>query len=140
MAPRAAVRSLLGTDTELIAMDFSVDNIYSSHALDTPDRDFRWIVVNWIDEPKAFGLVGPCLAEIWLYQPKEMSRDYGVLDSALVRVRELMCTATHVPGADGWTLSEASWQGDSADLFDDSFQALTKFSRYRIAARNVVVP
>lgn len=140
MAPRAAVRSILGNDAELNAMDFTLDRIFSSNVIDTPSREFRWMIISWIDAPKAFRNTGPCVAEIWVYQPKSLSKDYGVLDSALVRIKELLTGASHLAGADGWTLSEASWQGDSGDLTDEGFEALARFSRYKMAARPVVTP
>lgn len=139
MAPRAAVRALLGADAELISYDLSVDRLFSSAAPDTVLRDRRWAVIRWLDRTRAFGLVGARPMEVWVYQPLEMGRDYGVIDLALVRIQELMVQAEQVAGADGWTLSGATWESDSGDLTDDSFSALTKFSRFRVAGRPVAV-
>jgi hypothetical protein len=138
MAPRAAARTLLGTDAELISYGLTVARWYSSSALDTVTRNQRWGVIRWLDRTRAFGLVAAFPMEVWVYQPSEMGRDYGYVDAALERVKELLVVAEQVAGADGWTLSGATWESDSADLTDEGFSALTKFSRFRVAGRPVV--
>lgn len=140
MAPRAAVRTLLGTDPELISYDFAVSRLFSSDSADTLTRDKRWGVIRWLDRAKSFGAVGSRLVEVWLYQPREMGRDYGVLDVAIVRIEELMTQAEQVPGADGWTMSGATLEMSSADLTDETINALVKFVRFRVAGRPVAAP
>lgn len=140
MAPRAAVRSLLGDDPEMISYDLSKERIFSSSAPDSPDRTQRWAVVRWLDMTRTFGIIGARPMEVWVYQPTGMGRDYGYLDAAIQRVKELLTDAEQVPGADGWTLSGATWESDSADLTDEGFGALVKFSRFRVAGRPTTTP
>jgi hypothetical protein len=96
------------------------------------------MVVKFMERTARFALVGAWAMEVWLYQPYEFGKDYGVLDVAAVRIRELMTTAEQLAGADGWTLNGAEWESDSPDLSDDAFQALMKFSRFRVSARQMV--
>jgi hypothetical protein len=117
-----------------------LDDIYSSEAPNTPPRDRRWMVITFEEKTKAFGAVGAQLATVWVYQPEELGVDYGTIDLIITRVRELLETAQHVVGADGWILTAASWQADSPDLRDRSFDALTRYSRHRVAARHVITP
>lgn len=140
MAPRAAVRGIIGNDAEMISYDFELARLFSSDAPDTLSRDKRWGVMRWLDRTRSFGSVGSQFMEVWLYQPRELGRDYAVLDAALVRIQELMSDAEQVPGADGWTLSGAVWESNSADLTDDTVDALVKFARFRVAGRFVAAP
>lgn len=137
MAPRAAVRSLIGGDAEMISYDLAADRIFSSGAPDSVSRDERWAVVRWLDRVRAFGVVGAHPMEVWVYQPLEMGRDYGVLDMALVRIKELLTQAEQLSGADAWTLCGATWESDSADLTDEGLNALVKFSRFRVVGRPI---
>ncbi len=140
MAPRAAVRSIIGADAEMISYDLSVDRLFSSASPDSPTREKRWAVIRWLDRTKTFGLTSIRPMEVWVYQPLELGRDYGVIDAAVERVKELVTQAEQVAGADGWTLSGATWESDSADLTDEGFNALTKFCRFRVAGRSMVTP
>ena len=140
MAPRAAVRSIIGLDPEMITYDLSTSRVFSSETPDDVTRDKRWAVVRWLDRTQSFGLVGVRLMEVWVYQPLEMGRDYGVIDLALDRAQELITEAEQVPGGDGWTLSGATWDSSSPDLSDPGFSAIMKFSRFRVAGRPIIVP
>lgn len=140
MAPRAAVRSILGSDAEMISYDLEIERIFASASPDSPSRDKRWAVVRWLESSRAFGTVGAKPMEVWIYQPREMGRDYGVIDLAILRAKELLTEAEQVPGSDGWTLSGATWESDSVDLTDDGFDALVRFSRFRIAGRPIAAP
>lgn len=140
MAPRAAVRDILGADAEMNSYDLVKERLFSSESPDTVERDKRWGVIRWLDRAKAFEITGARLMEVWVYQPKELGRDYGTIDAAIDRVKELITQAEQVPGADGWTFSGAIWDSDSPDLTDEGFNALTRFSRFRVAGRSIVTP
>lgn len=140
MAPRAAVRTLIGSDFEMASYGFTADHLYSSMSADTPPRGYRWGVIKWMDRTRSFATTGAQLMEIWLYQPYDMGRDYGVLDVAVQRAKELLTEAEQLVGGDGWTLTAATWETDSADLTDDAFAALTRFSRFRVAGRPMALP
>lgn len=140
MAPRAALRSLLGDDAEMTSYDLPAAHLYSSAAPDSPPRTHRWGVLRWMDATKAYGLTSYLPMEVWLYQPHELGRDYGVLDLAVVRAKELLTQAEQVAGADGWTLCGATWEYSSSDLTDDGFAALVRFVRFRVVGRPVISP
>lgn len=138
MSPRAVIRNLLGSDSELQGYDFTEERIFATASVDSPDREHRWMVIKWGDRQARFGTVGAMLMEAWLYQPEEMGIDYGVIDVGLERVKELLVIAEQIPGADGWTLNGAEWESDSPDLRDEGFRALTRFSRFRVSGRSVI--
>lgn len=140
MSARAAVRSIIGLDAEMISYDLDKSRIFSAAAPDTVSRDKLWAVVRWLDAVKAFGTVGSWPMEVWVYQPMELGRDYGTIDLAMLRIRHLLTEAEQVAGGDGWTLTCATWQMDSGDLTDDGFRALTRFGRFGVAARPIASP
>lgn len=135
MAPRAAVRQLLGNDLEMNSLGITLPRIFDSNALDTPARDGRWIITNYEDDVRAFGIIGAKLLTVRVYQAKEAGIDYGQIDAAILRVKELLTSAEQLAGEDGWVLTQATWQGGSPDVFDDTFQAIVKYCQFKIAAR-----
>jgi hypothetical protein len=139
MAARAAIRSLLGNDAEINSLGWELAYIYSSNTVDTPPRN-PWAVIHWDDRSKAFGSVGARFVTIWFYLPKEHIRDYGIIDLAILRTTELMTQAEQLAGGDGWILTEASWLQDSPDLVDQAFNAVTRWSRFKVACRPAVIP
>lgn len=140
MAARAAIRTLLGNDPELIALGWELSSIYSSNVTDTPNREKPWTVIHWDDRTKAFGTTGARIVTIWYYLPKEHIRDYGIIDLAILRTVELMTQAEQLAGGDGWVMTQAVWQQDSPDLVDHTFNALTRWSRFKVVCRPVATP
>lgn len=124
----------------MISYGLTAAQLFSSDSYDPGTRDSRWAVIRWLDSSRSFGLLAAKPMEVWIYQPVEMGRDYGVIDLAIVRVKELLSEAEQVAGVDGWTLSGATWESDSADLRDEGFNALTRFSRFRVAGRPIAAP
>lgn len=132
---RAAILTLIGTDPEINTIGISVPEVWSSNATDTPDASKPFLTINVADEPKVFGGQTVFEYEVWCHVPKALSRDYGKIDAALSRIVEIMLAATQVHGADGWTLSSASFSGTSGDLQDDGYNSLCRRSTYRVASR-----
>jgi hypothetical protein len=140
MAPRAAIRKLLGTDAELISLGFPIEAIFSSSTVDSPFRNQRWITVTCADDVPAFNNHAPTLVEVWTYQPTQMGRFYDDLQAAQTRIRELLTEVEQYPGDDGWTITGANYLGGSRDLYDPEFSALMKYSTFKVASRYVITP
>lgn len=136
MAARAAVTTLLATDPEMNMLGFDEDVFWGSNATDSPDRDRPFAVVKW-DDVQLSGGRGVYLVSIWYHLSKEGVRDYGKIDMAILRTKELMKTAEHVSGEDGWSLTSATHVTDSPDMFDDGYNSLTRYTQFRCACRNV---
>lgn len=136
MAARAAVNGLLGTDPQLNMLGFEPDTFWGSNALDSPDRTRPFSVIKWDDSPLSGGR-SVYTVSIWFHIAKDSSRDYGKIDLAILRAKELMRSASHVSGEDGWSLTAATHLADSPDLFDDGYNSLTRYTQFRCACRNV---
>lgn len=140
MAPRAALRTLLGTDPEINQLGWLLESFYAESAPDSPPRDQRWAVIAFEPDIRAFTEVSALQAQVWFYQPVEMGRDYGAIDLALLQARTLVSNAEHVSGQDGWVLSAATWRGDSAGLMDREVNCMMRYARFSVAGRFVVSP
>jgi len=136
MAARAAVVDILGTDPQLNMLGFEADAISSSNATDTPSRDKPFVVVHWDDMPLSGGRPVH-MVSIWFHVPKDHEQDYGRIDMAIIRTTEIMTSAEHVEGDDGWSLTSASFTGASPDLLDDGYNSLTRYAQFRCACRNL---
>lgn len=137
MSARAAIASLLGTDGQMNMLGIDEDVIFASNATDSPDRTRMFVVIRFDEVPKTGRGIGPSLATIWFHVPKEKEQDYGKIDLAMLRAKELMESVEHRDGDDGWRLTAPSWAGDSGDLFDDGYNTLTRYSSYRCAVKNL---
>lgn len=129
---RAAVQALLEGDAALHALDLQASAIYGSSALDTPP-DEVFAVIKWEETVAAFGNRGGQSLVIWVYD--RGTTDYVRLDKITRRLRELILGAEHLVGLDGMTLTCATWNGFSGDLFDDAWDAITKNVSFTVVSR-----
>lgn len=137
MSARAALATLLGTDAQLLMLGFTQSDVYGPNAIDTPSRDKYFIVIRWEEVPRTIRGNGPDIVTVWVHAPKELIRDYGLIDTTISRVKEILEAAEHVQGSDGWSLTEASYNGASGDLFDDGYNSLCRWIRFRCACREI---
>lgn len=136
MAARAALRSLIGTDPQMNMLGIDEDVIFSSNATDTPDRSRMFVVTHWDEISRSPGGLSVHLVSVWFHVPQEKEIDYGNIDLALLRLKELMSSVEHRSGADGWVLVGASWSGSSPDGFDDGYNSVTRYGQYRCSCKN----
>jgi hypothetical protein len=133
MAARAAVQGLLEASLapggEL--RDLGFEAAYAGNSVDTPAEN-AFIIVRWEETPQAFGRTGKQRLTIWLHS---RDRDYADIDTGLEVVKNLLESAVHLPGADGWTLTQADWRGDSQDLYDDGYETITRNSAFDVVSR-----
>lgn len=129
MPARAAVQSLLETDTEL--QSIGVEAVYSSNAVDTPEESM-FVIIRWDASVGAFKSVGSDRCSIWVH---DVNRDYTRIDEALRRIKELLVGTIHRPGGDGWTMTLATWNGEGPDLFDGGFHTVTRYSDFTVLSR-----
>lgn len=135
MAARAAVVSLIATDPQMNMLGIDEEVVFGSNATDTPRRDRMFVVNKW-DEVTSSGGLPVYVATIWFHVPRDMERDYGKIDVAILRMKEIMRSAEQVAGADGWVLAAATWVADSPDFPDDGYNSLTRYTQFRCACRN----
>lgn len=135
MAARAALATLISTDPQMNMLGIEEENVFGGNATDTPARDKMFVVCRWEEVSKS-AMMSVYLASVWFHIPQEVERDYGKIDLAILRLKELMRTVEHLVGSDGWSLISASWTGDSADQFDDGYNSLNRYTQFRCACRN----
>lgn len=128
---RAAFFTLLSTDPILSGI-FSA--FYGSNSADDPPDQF--VVIHWEDMPSGAlsreRSFGPQIVTVWFH---DHDRTYELVNAGIIRTKAILDAAVHVPGVDGWTITQCDWQGDSGDLWDDGYQTVTRNTSYRVVAR-----
>lgn len=131
---RAAFRNLVIAGC---APDIEAARIIPAGAVDTPQRSPKgenpFAVIKWTDTgDPAFGKIGNQYVEVWFYDPQ---RTFSRLAPIMERCKDVITSAEHEVGEDDFTLTQADWTGDSTDMYDDMYGAVTRRSTYRVAAR-----
>lgn len=129
MAARGAVVQLLRDDSDLNGL--GLQQVYAANAVDTPSEDF-FLVVKWDSTVGQFKTFGSDQTQIWAH---DKNRDYGRINSALQRIKDLLTDAVHYAGEDGWTLTTAEWLGEGPDLFDSGYGTCTRYADFTIVSR-----
>jgi hypothetical protein len=129
MAARAAVHALLAGDSGL--QDLGVGAVYAAESVDTPQEDcflvIRWSPSTWVYKGKATDAF-----TVWAH---DVEHDFGRITDVLKRVKDLLDGATHLAGADGWTLTQADWRGEGPDLRDEGYGTRTRYADFQAATR-----
>lgn len=140
MTARHALARLVYESSEMQGLGFLEDRVWASNALDTPDRDGPFIVINVDQSEHTFGITGVDTVSYWVHMPRELARDYSTIDLAIEQLIMLMADVVHLAGTDGWSLTSGTWVDTSRDLTDDAFNTIVKFVTFRVAARSLVTP
>jgi len=140
MTAREAYARLVYEDAAMQGLGFTQARVWASNALDTPDRNGPFIVINVDLQEKVFGVTGRDTISYWIHIPKEISRDYNLIDLAIEQIKALMENVTHLAGSDGWSLTAGTWVDTSRDLTDDAFNTIVKYVTFNTAARSFVAP
>lgn len=130
MTARAAIYNLLSSDSQLLAL--GVEEVYASNSIDTPEENIFLVLRGETGESRAYGSRAVEHLTVWVHSK---DRDYSTLDLILKRVKTLLGSAVHLAGSDGWTLTQADWRSDSADLVDGGFHTITRYSDFAIVSR-----
>lgn len=136
MAARAALTTLISTDPQMNMLGIEASDVFGANATDTPARNRMFVVCRWEEVSKS-AMMSVYTASVWFHIPKDMERDYGKVDLAILRMKELMKSVEHRIGSDGWSLVSASWTGDSPDQYDDGYNSLNRYTQFRCACRNI---
>lgn len=130
MSVRTEVWNLLAADPILNGLGINSGTLYPGlMAPDSPKED-KFAVLHWgISEPGP-GRDNPNVAvenlSVWAYN---RSPDYDPILRTLQR-----CKALLVPTQGTSAIMTVNWQGDSEDLWDDVYRAVTRNSSYRISS------
>jgi hypothetical protein len=138
VSARAAFARIVYEDQAMNDLGFFQSNVFTSNSVDTPKDLNEFIVIVDGGADKAFGTTGATVVTYWVHRSRRAGVDYGPIDLALMRLREILVDVQHFAGGDGWVLSGASWVDQSPDLDDEAFNTITKFVTFRAAVRNVV--
>jgi len=130
MTARSAMYSVIHGDARLEELGFTT--VYAQNEVDTPPEN-RFVVLRWESpDPKAFAqkAVDHCVVAF-----HDKDQDYGQIDLAIERVKEIVRDVLHVSGGDGWVMTQASWNTDSPDLWDDGFKTVTRWTDISVNSR-----
>lgn len=140
MTAREALARLVYEDAAMQGLGFTEARVWASGALDTPDREGPFIVINVDLQEKVFGTTSRDTVSYWVHLPKEKGRDYNLIDLAIEQLKSLMANVVHLAGSDGWSLTAGTWVDTSRDLSDDAFHTLVKYVTFTVATRSLVTP
>jgi hypothetical protein len=140
MTARHSLARLVYEDAAMLGLGFTESRVWQSSAIDTPDRSGPFVVINVDATAKAFGITGQDTVSYWVHVPRERVRDYGLIDIAIARLKELMEEVVHLAGEDGWSLTAASWVDASRDFTDEAFNTIVKTVTFQVASRSLVTP
>ena len=129
MPARAALQSLLEGDAQLTAL--GVGAVYPTGAVDTPPEEC-FLIIRWDPTTSSFGTVGRDRVQIWAH---DRVKDYGRINDILARLRDLLTSVVHRPGADDWTLSTAEWRGEGPDVYDDGYTTQARYADFTLVSR-----
>jgi hypothetical protein len=104
---------------------------FAMNAADTPSGD-TFVVIRWEEKTAEFDTRGSQFMSVWVH---DKSRSYDTINAVLKRVTELITSAVHLVGADGFTLTQATYTGESSDLYDDGFHTVVRYHSYRVSSR-----
>jgi hypothetical protein len=131
---QAAVYTMLSTDATLMSHGITASSVYGSNSVDSPDER-PFMILRWseVEGEKDYGNVKRRSLTVWVH---DSGQDYARINTILKRVQVLLSGAVHITGADGDTLTQADWRGDSTDFIDDGFKTITRSSSYTVGVRS----
>lgn len=123
---RNFVFDLLTADATLNTLGYDADSIYGAlMGADSP-QDRRFMVLRWgTDTPRSPGRdsnIIRTVLTVWAYNRES---DYGPIQSALGRIRDILVPIAGVDHGSGWIL-DVEDNGTSEDLWDDGYSAITR--------------
>jgi hypothetical protein len=126
MRVRDQVYNLLAADAGLAALGITSANLFPG--LMTPDSppEDRFVVLRWGQTERGPGRNAGRAENlsIWAYNRQT---DYAPVLDVLTRCKAILLGISG-PGA----IIQVDWQGDSEDLWDDVYRAVTRNSSFRI--------
>ena len=142
---RAAIETLLETDTTLAGLDEVSSYIFNQHDIvERPRHDGVFIVLRW-EESTVFSQTytgmndgigrAPRVLTVWVHSPIEVSTDFEFIDEILDRIDQLFSPIEHLEGSDGYTVTQVQFAGRSGDLKDEGFMTVTRNATYSVLYR-----
>lgn len=131
---RVAVKERLSTYPALVGLGIDGDKIWPNFALDiSPRTEGVWLVLRWGINPDRFGQPGGRRTlNVWVYQARQVGTDYAAVDAVMRAVVEAMLESVHFTGSDGSVLRCADFNGFSADLVDEGYDAIARSAEFTV--------
>jgi hypothetical protein len=105
--------------------------VYATNSVDTPAEEWFAVIV-WGVSTKSYGTTGSDRVAVWFH---DKQKDYGRINRALERLKQLLGATVGFAGADGIVLSAAEWNGEGPDLRDDGYGTLTRYAEFTTISR-----
>jgi hypothetical protein len=131
---RAGVYTLLVGDTALSAMGVTAGTVIQDNAVDTM-RQTPFVVLRWEEVTPRWALAGSRGKQVLTVWAHDRGGDYTRINAVLDRIKEIFIPVEHFAGADGRTITQLDWRGESADLYDDGFKTLCRNHAYDVVGR-----
>jgi hypothetical protein len=125
---RNALFTLMKDDATLTSL--GVEKVYQSNAVESPP-EACFLVLRWEVRSRFLGDVGNTDITILA---NSRTPNYIKLDRILARVRELMLAINHRVVTDG-VVTQASWQSDGPDGYDEGWRTHMKSSSFLVNGR-----
>jgi len=134
MSLREFVFDLLKDDIQLNALGFNENTLYPAQAPDSPrGTQRRFMVLRWGTTEPRLGRdsdVRRQLLTVWAYDKES---DYSAIIDALLRTHAILYPLKAVNVNGGW-ITEVVDNGQSEDLYDPGYEAVTRNWAYTIIA------
>lgn len=123
------VRTVLGSNIGLNSEGITIDRIFLTHGLDTP-QERPMIVMRWLNTSPGMGPVNRRLLQVWIH---DEPGDYDRIDRCLQHVRDAFDELVGMyTGTAGKWLSQVDWQGNSDNLDDDEVGTFVRYGEYML--------
>lgn len=134
MGLRTFVFNLLKDDAQLNVLGYNAETLYPTQAPDSPRANQnRFMVLAWGNAEPRLGRdadVRRQLLTVWAY---DKERDFGAVNDALNRTHAILYPLAAVNVGGGW-ITEVLDNGQSDDLYDPEYEAVTRNWAYTIIA------
>ena len=127
---RNAVYALLKASTDLEAAGYPPESVSPNFTPDGPEGD-RFLVLRWGITNRGISVVNQVRLSVWVYNRQP---DFGPIADALKAVKATLPTLAGVVMAPGESVLAVDYTGDSDDLYDDGYQAHTRWCSHTITA------
>lgn len=119
-------------DSTLNTLGINADHAWASGSVEGP-QPAPFIVIRWGATTKGIGPINS--APVTVYVHDDIG-DYGVINSILMRTREVMIALAAKGYAANWII-DVSWSGDSGDLSDPDYKTLMRYAEFNVVANTL---
>lgn len=137
---RAAIYEALLADSRLQELGIDESSLLVNYDGEQRPNDDTFIVLGWSTDEA--GMRGDDRVTrrfknltVWVHIYRDVSTDFGRIDSIMEILDDIILEMVHRPGSDGYTVTCAEEAGRSRDMRDDAYLTICRSVSYRILSR-----